>query len=234
MRHRDDGDMDRMRQGIPRGFNGATTTCNGENSPDRVRKDGTGASRGRNPTRREPTSFPLPAELQRSIGTFETDGPFAAKFLRPKHIRLATRTLRSGGTHMGQRRSKLDRHAAELLALRRVGATVAQLTRWLREERGVAATATTVARRLDRAPDLDVGAAPDGFDARGIARILAERSRAERFPRYAPSVLDPFAHDLVRMRAGGASIGECHRVLRERHGLCVARSTVSRWLSRHG
>ena len=86
---------------------------------------------------------------------------------------------------MGQRRSKLDRHAAELLALRRAGATVAQLTRWLREERNVAAAATTVGRWLDRAPDLDVGAVPDGFDAEGIARILAERSRDEPFPRYA-------------------------------------------------
>ena len=135
---------------------------------------------------------------------------------------------------MGQRRSKLDRHAAELLALRRAGATVAQLTRWLREEHGVAAAATTVARWLDRAADLDVGIPADAFDAVAIAGILAERSCAERFPRYAPSVLDPFARDLVRMRADGASIGECHRVLRDRHGLRVARSTVSRWLRRHG
>ena len=33
MRNRDGCDMDRMRQGIPRGFNGATTTCNGANGP---------------------------------------------------------------------------------------------------------------------------------------------------------------------------------------------------------
>ena len=135
---------------------------------------------------------------------------------------------------MGQRRSKLDRHAAELLALRRAGATVAQLTRWLRLERGVAAAATTVARWLDRAIDHDAGKPADGFDAEGIARILAERSRAERFPRYAPSAIDPFAHTVLELRADGASIGECHRVLRDRHGLRVARSTVSRWLRRHG
>ena len=36
MRHRDDGYMDRMRQGIPRGFDGATTTGNGEHGPGRV------------------------------------------------------------------------------------------------------------------------------------------------------------------------------------------------------
>ena len=36
---------------------------------------------------------------------------------------------------MGQCRSKLDHHAAELLALRRAGANLAQLTRWLRFQR---------------------------------------------------------------------------------------------------
>ena len=135
---------------------------------------------------------------------------------------------------MGQRRSKLDRHAAELLALRRAGATVAQLTRWLREERDIGVTATTVARWLDPVRDLDVGNPPDGFDAEGIAAILAERSRAERFPRYAPSVLDPYTRTVLELRADGASIGECHRALRRRHGLRVARSTVSRWLRRRG
>ena len=39
MRRRDDGGMDLMRQGIPRGFDGATTTCNGENGPGRVHQD---------------------------------------------------------------------------------------------------------------------------------------------------------------------------------------------------
>ena len=135
---------------------------------------------------------------------------------------------------MGQRRSRLDRHAAELLALRRAGANIAQLTRWLREERDVAVAATTVGRWLDRAPLLDVGLLPDGLDAAGIAAVLAERSRAERFPRYAPPILDRFAHEVLQLRAAGASIGECHRALRERHGLRIARSTVSRWLRRHG
>ena len=135
---------------------------------------------------------------------------------------------------MGQRRSKLDRHATELLALRRVGATVTQLTRWLREERDVEVAATTVGRWLDRAPHLDFGLPPDGFDAAGIAAVLGERSRAERFPRYAPSAIDPFAHRMLRLRADGASIGECHRALRDEHGLHVARSTVTRWLRRHG
>ena len=135
---------------------------------------------------------------------------------------------------MGQRRSRLDRHGTELLALRRAGANIAQLTRWLREERGIAVVATTVGRWLDRAADLDVGLPPNGFDAAGIAAVLAERSRAERFPRYAPSILDRFAHEILRLRTAGAGIGECHRALRERHGLRIARSTVSRWLRRHG
>ena len=135
---------------------------------------------------------------------------------------------------MGHRRSKLDRHAAELLALRRAGATVAQLTRWLRDERNVATAATTVARWLDRAPENHVSTLADGFDAEAITGILAERFRAERFPRYAPSAIDPYTRTVLRLRANGASIGECHRILRDRHGLRVARSTVSRWLRRHG
>ena len=49
---------------------------------------------------------------------------------------------------MGQRRSKLDRYAAELLALRRAGATLAQLTRWLRFQHGAVVVATTVGRWL--------------------------------------------------------------------------------------
>ena len=135
---------------------------------------------------------------------------------------------------MGHRRSRLDRHGSELLALRRAGATVAQTTRWLRDERQVAVAATTVARWLDRVGDLDVPDPADGFDAEGIVEALAARSRDERFPRYAPSAIDRFAHEILRLRAGGASIGECHRALRDRHGLRVARSTVSRWLRRHG
>ena len=135
---------------------------------------------------------------------------------------------------MGQRRSKLDRHGAELLALRQAGATVAQITCWLREERNTMVAATTVGRWLDRAPGLDVGSTADGFDAESVAGNLAERSRAERFPRYAPSAIDRHAHAVLGLRADGASIGKCHRILRDRHGLHVARSTVSRWLRRHG
>lgn len=135
---------------------------------------------------------------------------------------------------MGQRRSRLDRHGPELLALRRAGATVAQLARWLRDERDIAVAATTVARWLERAPADAVAAAADGFDAESVVEALAARSRAERFPRYVPSSIDPFAHEVLRMRDDGASIGECHRALRDRHGLRVVRSTVSRWLRRHG
>ena len=50
MRNGDESDMDRMRQGISRGFNSATTTCNGENGPGRVHWTTTGASRERNAT----------------------------------------------------------------------------------------------------------------------------------------------------------------------------------------
>ncbi|MCO6058505.1 hypothetical protein NG726_17750 [Pseudomonas sp. MOB-449] len=47
------------------------------------------------------------------------------------------------------RRSRLDRYAGELLALRRAGATIAELQRWLGERR-VRVVHTTVARWLSR------------------------------------------------------------------------------------
>ncbi len=60
MRNRDERDMDRMRQGIPRGFNGATTTCNGENGPGRVHWTNGGESR------KERYGDSIPAEPRRS------------------------------------------------------------------------------------------------------------------------------------------------------------------------
>ena len=46
-------------------------------------------------------------------------------------------------------RSRLDRHRAELLALRHAGATVAELQRWLRAHR-INVVHSTVARWLTR------------------------------------------------------------------------------------
>ena len=136
---------------------------------------------------------------------------------------------------MGQRRSKLDRHGAELLALRRVGATLARLTRWLRFERDTAVAATTVGRWLENAPahgglDLDMD---NDFDAAAALDKLRARDRELRFPRFAVSCIDEHGYHVLRLRAQGATIGECHRALRDEHGLRVARSTVSRWLRRH-
>ena len=79
-----------------------------------------------------------------------------------------------------KRRSRLDRRAAELLALRRAGATLAQMTRWL------------------------------------------------RFSRLAVSRLAEHGYFVLRLRADGATIGECRSMLRDEHGLLVDRSTVSR------
>jgi len=76
---------------------------------------------------------------------------------------------------MGQRRSKLDRHAAELLALRRAGATVAQLTRWLRLERDTAAAATTVGRWLDKVVARKIHQCDD-FDAVAVLDELRART----------------------------------------------------------
>ena len=133
---------------------------------------------------------------------------------------------------MGQRRSKLDRHAAELLALQRAGATIAQLTRWLRFRRDTEVAATTVGRWLDRTD----AHGPDGcggFDAVAVLDELRAKDRQLRFPRLAVSRVDEHGFHLLRLRARGATIGECHRALRDDRGLRVDRSTVSRWLRKH-
>ncbi len=131
------------------------------------------------------------------------------------------------------RRSKLDRHGPELLALRRAGATVARLTRWLHIERDTVVAATTVGRWIDGAHARGIGQVRDGFDPAAALDALLARERALRFPRHAASCIDRLGYHVLRLRAGGATIGECHRALRDEHGLRVARSTVSRWLRRH-
>ena len=73
------------------------------------------------------------------------------------------------------RRSRLDRHGPELLALRRAGATVAQLTRWLRIERNTVVAATTVGRWLD------------GVHTRGIGQVGDAPPSAIATARYATS-----------------------------------------------
>ena len=223
MRNRDERGMDGMRQGIQRGFNSATTTCNGENGSGRVHLDRTGASRERNAK-----AIPIPLSRVDPDASREalergnsSNGP-----------RITTHVLRSGGTHMGQCRSKLDRHGHELLALRRGGATVAQLTRWLRVERDAAVAATTVARWLARVDTLTLDPAL-GFDAVAALDALRNRGRELRFPRLAVSQIDEYGYHVLRLRAEGATIGECHRALRDEHGLRVDRSTVSRWLRKH-
>ena len=136
---------------------------------------------------------------------------------------------------MGQRRSKLDRHAAELLALRRAGATLAQLTRWLRFQRDTVVAATTVGRWLASARARCIGdlETADDFDAVAALGELRARDRELRFSHLAVSSIDEYGYHVLRLRADGATIGECHRTLRDEHGLRVDRSTVSRWLRRH-
>ena len=123
---------------------------------------------------------------------------------------------------MGQRQSKLDRHAAELLALRRAGASVAQTTRWLRVERDLSVAATTVGRWLDRMEAHGIDEC-DGFDAVAVLDQLRARDRELRFPRLAVSCIDEHGFHLLQLRAQGATIGECHRALRDDHGLRVER-----------
>ena len=83
---------------------------------------------------------------------------------------------------MGQHRSKLDRHGHELLALRRAGATFAQLTRWLRFQRDTAVAATTVARWLPSARTRCIGdpETVDDLDAVAALGELRARDRALR------------------------------------------------------
>ena len=136
---------------------------------------------------------------------------------------------------MGQHRSKLDHHGAELLALRRAGASLAQLTRWLRFECDTVVAATTVGRWLDSAPagsfgNIDVA---DDFDAVATLDRQRTRDRELRFPRLAVSSIDDYGYHVLRLRAQGATIGQCHRMLHEEHGLRVNRATVSRWLRKH-
>ncbi len=136
---------------------------------------------------------------------------------------------------MGQRRSKLDRHGTELLALRRAGATLAQLTRWLRFERDTVVAATTVGRwlRSVNAHPIRSFDVSNDFDAVAALDALRNRDRELRFPRLADSSIDEHGYHVLRLRARGATIGECQRALRDEHGLRVDRSTVSRWLRRH-
>ena len=120
---------------------------------------------------------------------------------------------------MGQRRSKLDRHAAELLVLRRAGATIAQLTRWLRFRRDTIVAATTVARWLDNVQAYNIRhmMMAGDFDAVATLDQLRDRDRQLRFPRLAGSSIDEYGYHVHRLQRDGATIGECQRTLRDEH-----------------
>ena len=79
---------------------------------------------------------------------------------------------------------------------------------------------------------LDVNVAGD-FDAAAALDQQRARDLELRFPRLAVSCIDEYGYHVFRLRAEGATIGECHRAPRDEHGLCVDRSTVSRWLHKH-
>ena len=98
--------------------------------------------------------------------------------------------------------------------------------------------ATTVGRWLDGANARRIrGVDPVGdFDAVAALDELRRRDRELRFPRLAASCIDDYGYHILRMRSQGATIGECHRALRDDHGLRIHRSSVSRWLKKqaHG
>ena len=137
---------------------------------------------------------------------------------------------------MGQRRSKLDRHAAELLALRRgrvndcpacPAGFAASAAPSLRPPRSGAGSRTCL-RSVGLIPPCPTTSMPPPALDRQRAR-----DRELRFPRLAVSQIDQYGYHVLRLRAQGASIGECHQALRDEHGLQVDRSTVSRWLKKH-
>ena len=73
----------------------------------------------------------------------------------------------------------------------------------------------------------------DDFNAVAVLDELRTRDGELRFPRLAVSRIDAVGYHVLRLRADGASIGECHRALRDDHGLRMDHSTVSRWLRKH-
>ena len=116
---------------------------------------------------------------------------------------------------MGQRRSKLDRHGAELLALRRAGATVAQLTRWLRFERNTVVAATTVGRWLDNVRRIRGVHGTGDFDAAAALDALRARDRELRSPHLAASCIDEYGYHVaaeVPFPGGGTGIAAHGRV----------------------
>ena len=66
---------------------------------------------------------------------------------------ISLRSRRSIARRRRRYRSRLDRYRAELVELRRIGATVAELTTWLHQRRCCVA-ASTVSRYLRRLPEL--------------------------------------------------------------------------------
>ena len=73
----------------------------------------------------------------------------------------------------------------------------------------------------------------NGFDAAREARALRAETRERRRRRFHPSRLDRHTHELVALRAEGATAAELRRWL-ARRGVPVAHSTVARWLRRQG
>lgn len=74
------------------------------------------------------------------------------------------------------------------------------------------------------------------FDVTAEAERLKAQTRAIRKPSYTKgrSKLDPYAGELLQLHRAGCSIAELTRWLRQERRRRVDRSTVSRWLKKHG
>ena len=75
--------------------------------------------------------------------------------------------------------------------------------------------------------------AANRFHAAREALALRAESHERRRVRFYRSRLDRYAHELIALRAEGATAAELRRWL-ARRGVRVAHSTVTRWLRRQG
>lgn len=81
-----------------------------------------------------------------------TDGGQQGPATEPAEELDRIRRRRAANRRQSYQRSRLDPHRAELVALRRAGASLGELREWLRE-RGVRVARSTIMRALRRWPE---------------------------------------------------------------------------------
>ena len=87
-----------------------------------------------------------------------------------------------------------------------------------------------------RKPDLPPDDGSD-FDAAAELAELIEKARLKRElkkPLHGSSRLDAYKARLLKLRAAGASLSKMQMWLKDKHGVTVDPSTISRWLKKNG